>query len=86
MYWMSRSFTTAVSTTARSSYRNAVTVFNGIESVWNQSKRHLRRFNGILKTSCYRFLKEGERRFDGSAPRGLCERLKLWYQSEVNKA
>lgn len=31
---------------------------NGIKNFWNQAKRHLRRFNGIMKESFYWFLKE----------------------------
>ena len=31
---------------------------NGIENFWNQTKRHLRRYNGILKKHFYFFLKE----------------------------
>ncbi len=33
---------------------------NGIETFWNQAKRHLRRFNGVPKQSFYLFLKECE--------------------------
>src|SRR4051812_30184301 len=37
---------------------------NGIENFWNQAKRHLRRFNGVPKTSFPLFLKECEWRFN----------------------
>jgi transposase len=37
---------------------------NGIESFWNQAKRHLRKFNGIKKDNFYLFLKECEWRFN----------------------
>ena len=59
---------------------------NGIENFWNQSKRHLRRFNGIPKNSFYWFLKECEWRFNGSGHRALLNQLKSWYQSELNKS
>jgi len=37
---------------------------NSIENFWNQAKRHMRKFNGILKQHFYLYLKEGERRFN----------------------
>ncbi len=37
---------------------------NGIENFWNQSKRHLRRYNGVPKEHFYLFLKECEWRFN----------------------
>jgi transposase len=37
---------------------------NGIENFWNQSKRHLRRYNGIQKEHFHLFLKECEWRFN----------------------
>jgi len=37
---------------------------NGIENFWNQAKRHLRRFNGVPKSSFHLFLKECEWRFN----------------------
>lgn len=58
---------------------------NGIENFWNQSKRHLRRFNGIPQYSFYWFLKECEWRFNGSGHNALFAQLKSWYQSEINK-
>lgn len=33
---------------------------NGIDNLWNQAKRHLRRFNGIKPEHFYWFLKECE--------------------------
>jgi transposase len=51
---------------------------NGIENFWNQSKRHLRRFNGVPKTSFHLFLKECEWRFNtGNASRLLKSVRKL---------
>lgn len=37
---------------------------NGIENFWNQSKRHLRRYNGIPKEHFHLFLKKWEWRFN----------------------
>lgn len=59
---------------------------NGIENLWNQAKRHLRRFNGIPKNSFYWFLKECEWRFNGAGHNALLKQLKSWYRSEINKA
>jgi transposase len=58
---------------------------NGIENFWNQSKRHLRRFNGIPKSSFYWFLKECEWRFNGGGHNYLLSQLKSWYHSEINQ-
>jgi transposase len=44
---------------------------NGIENFWRQAKRHLRRFNGISKSSFQLFLKECEWRFNTGSPRRL---------------
>ena len=41
---------------------------NGIENVWNQAKRHWRRFNGVAREHFHLFLKECEWRFDNSDP------------------
>lgn len=38
---------------------------NGIENFWNQTKRHMRKFNGIKVDNFYWFLKECEWRFNG---------------------
>jgi len=52
---------------------------NGIENFWNQSKRHLRKFNGIKKENFYWFLKECEWRFNGGDHKMLLTQLKHWY-------
>jgi len=57
---------------------------NGIESFWNQAKRHLRRFNGIPKQSFPLFLKECEWRFNGGDHRELLNQLKIWVNSRQN--
>lgn len=56
---------------------------NGIENLWNQAKRHLRRFNGIPKGSFYWFLKECEWRFNGGGHNALLQQLRAWYRIEV---
>lgn len=40
----------------------------GIESFWNQAKRVLRKYNGVLKEPFALFLKECEFRFNDGAP------------------
>ena len=42
---------------------------NGIESFWNQAKRHMRRFNGVPKGHFELFLKECEWRFNRKEPK-----------------
>jgi transposase len=41
---------------------------NGIENFWNQAKRHLRRFNGIPKTTFNLYLQECVWRFNNPNP------------------
>ena len=53
---------------------------NGIENFWNQSKRYLRKFNGIKKENFFWFLKECEWRFNGGNHKQLHEQLKNWYK------
>ena len=53
---------------------------NGIENFWNQSKRHLRKFNGIKQDNFYWFLKECEWRFNGGNHAELLKQLKYWYK------
>ena len=59
---------------------------SGVENFWNESRRYLRRFNGIPKTSLYWYLKECEWRFNGSDHHALSEQLTDWYQSEIHKS
>ena len=53
---------------------------NGIETFWNQAKRHLRKFNGIKPDNFYWFLKECEWRFNGGNHQQLLKQLKHWYK------
>ena len=49
---------------------------NGIEIFWNQTKRHLRKFNEIPRAHCNLFLKEYEWRFNNSDPKSQLRQLK----------
>jgi len=51
---------------------------NGIENFWNQSKRILRKYNGIDKKSFPLFLKECEFRFNYGTPKQQLKTLRLW--------
>ena len=51
---------------------------NGIENFWNQSKRHLRRYNGIPKEHFHLFLKECEWRFNYRPVANLNKTLVKW--------
>ena len=52
---------------------------NGIENFWNQSKRHLRRYNGIPKEHFHLFLKECEWRFNYRPVANLNKTLQKWW-------
>ncbi|MBL8038274.1 MAG: IS1595 family transposase [Nitrospira sp.] len=54
---------------------------NGIENVWNQAKRPLRRVNGITPSNFYWFLKECEWRFNHGNHHQSLKQLKCWYKS-----
>ena len=41
---------------------------NGIENFWNQTKRHMSKFNGVPKAQFSLYLKECEWRFNNSDP------------------
>ena len=51
---------------------------NGIENFWNQSKRVLRKYNGIPKNNFHLFLKECEFRFNYGSPKQQLKTLKKW--------
>ena len=51
---------------------------NGIESFWNQAKRHMRKFNGVPKAHFGLFLKECEWRFNNPSPQAQLVQLKQW--------
>ena len=50
---------------------------NGIENFWNQTKRHLRKCNGVPKHHFNLFLKECEWRFNMGSPKQLLKDLKM---------
>ena len=52
---------------------------NGIENFWNQSKRHLRRYNGIPREHFHLFLKECEWRFNYRPVANLNKVLVKWW-------
>ena len=51
---------------------------NGIENFWNQSKRTLRKYNGIDKKNFHLFLKECEFRFNYGSPSNQLKTLRKW--------
>jgi transposase len=51
---------------------------NGIENFWSQTKRHLRRYNGIPKAHFHLFLKEREWRFNYRPASNLLQTLREW--------
>jgi transposase len=56
---------------------------NGIENFWNQTKRHLRKFNGIPKEHFHLYLKECEWRFNNPDPKEQLTLLKQLVRSFV---
>ncbi len=51
---------------------------NGIENVWNQAKRHLRRFSEVPRAHFELFLKECEWRLNPSDPKVQLSQIKQW--------
>ena len=51
---------------------------NGIENFWNQSKRILRKYNGVPRKHFFLFLKECEFRFNYGTPKQQLKTLKTW--------
>ena len=51
---------------------------NGIENFWNQSKRVLRKYNGIPRKHFFLFLKECEFRFNYGTPKQQLATIKKW--------
>ena len=51
---------------------------NGIENFWNQSKRVLRKYNGVPRKHFFLFLKECEFRFNYGTPSQQLKTLKTW--------
>lgn len=57
---------------------------NGIENFWNQTKRHMRKFNGIPKHNFHLFLKESEWRFNNPSPQLQLRQLRQWVGKNLN--
>jgi len=55
---------------------------NGIENFWNQSKRHLRKYNGIPGHHLHLYLKECEWRFNYGSAGQLLKTLEYWLLQE----
>lgn len=55
---------------------------NGIENFWNQAKRVLRKYNGILKQSFPLFIKECEFRFNYGSPSTQLKIFRRWLRQE----
>ena len=51
---------------------------NGIENFWNQSKRVLRKYNGVPRKHFFLFLKECEFRFNYGTPKQQLATLRAW--------
>jgi len=52
--------------------------------LWNQAKRHLRKFNGVPKEHFGLFLKECEWRFNNSDPSAQLKQLRQWVKGNLN--
>jgi len=53
---------------------------NGIENFWNQSKRVLRKYNGVPRKNFFLFLKECEFRFNYGTPKQQLATLREWLE------
>ena len=51
---------------------------NGIETFWNQARRHLRKFNGVPREHIGLFLKKCEWRFNNPNPQNQLRQIKQW--------
>ena len=51
---------------------------NGIENFCSQAKRHMSKFNGVLKEHFGLFLKEYEWRFNNPKPQAQLRMIKQW--------
>jgi transposase len=56
---------------------------NGIEKLWNQAKRHMRKFNGVPKAQFGLYLKECEWRFNKSDPSRHLLLLRQWIKHHL---
>ncbi|MEM8787684.1 MAG: IS1595 family transposase [Pseudomonadota bacterium] len=56
---------------------------NGIENFWSQTKRHLRRFNGVPKQNLGLYVKECEWRFNNPDPKAQALKLRQWVSKHM---
>ena len=56
---------------------------NGMENFWNQSRRHLRKYNGVPRHHLHLYLKECEWRFNYGSPRQLLAILAQWVSQDL---
>jgi transposase len=56
---------------------------NGIENFWNQTKRHMSKFNGVPKAQFCLYLKEFEWRFNNSDPSRQLLSLRQWVKRHL---
>ena len=56
---------------------------NGVENIWNQAKRHLRKFKDVPKAQFSLYLKECERRFNNSDPSRQLLLLRQWVKPHL---
>ena len=57
----------------------------GIENFWNQTRKHMQKYNGVRLDNFYWFLKEYEWRFNGGNHGQLLEQLRSWYRYSRKK-
>ena len=56
---------------------------NGLEKVWNQAKRHLRKVNGIARAQVHLYLKECAWRLNNSDPKNQLMQLNQWVKQQM---
>ena len=57
---------------------------NGIENFWNQTKRHMRKFNGVPKAQFGLYLKECEWRVNNSDPLSQLSQIRQWVKRHLS--
>ena len=82
MHWMYLVLSITESTT-QSYLRMVRNHINGIESFWNQAKRHTRKFNGLHKAHFGLFLKECEWPFNSPSSQAQLKQFKQWFKMYI---
>ncbi|MEN8260530.1 MAG: IS1595 family transposase [Pseudomonadota bacterium] len=67
----------------KEAFAEAKNHINGIENFWSQTKRHLRRFNGVPKQHLGLYVKECEWRFNNPDPRAQFLILRQWVKKHM---